>query len=334
MAILLVFPEGPTRDAAVEALRRSGHEVRPASNAFRAVSELAGRPAECVVLDLTPLAERDLEVIPVLKELVPGVSIILAFPPTQRELAAKALGLGADAYLPEPFYMDELVSLVARTAVRPSPASSPLIPTDDLLQKLAEDAAHEINNPLQVIQLLYDGQTGRTAPGRSKVQPHLGRIGGVGRLLAELGQLPRGTPLPPVDVASLLEEARASVGDAAEPSPLPAVSSVEGYADFLGAMLEGLLRRATAGGAPATSTCRDGEVGGHACVEVLIEGPARPESERSIPGEDPAQGPLFLTFCRIVVLRHGGLLEIEESPAEGTRYRVLLPALAPRVRRP
>jgi DNA-binding response OmpR family regulator len=324
MAVLVVHREGSDRAACVEALRREGFDVRPTANPFRAVSELAGQRADCVVLDLGPLGEKDLEVVPVLKDLAPGVPVILTFPPSKRELAARGLTLGADVYLPEPYYMEELIALVTRATTRRVIVEAAAPPPDDLLQQLAADAAHEINNPLQVIQLLYDGESGRMRPARSKIQPQLGRIGAVGRLLAELGQLPAEKPTPDVDVAALLEDARTGVPQAGE-DPVDAVSPVPGYPEFLGAVLEGLLRRAVRGEDPVRSGCRDVSVGQTACVEVVVEGAGGIVAERSPPGEDPALGPLFLTVARIVAHRHGGVLETREEPAEGVRYRLLLP---------
>jgi hypothetical protein len=130
-----------------------------------------------------------------------------------------------------------------------------------------------------------------------------------------------------VDVAALLEEVRTHVPEAAG-EPLEPVSPVEGHPHDLGSVLEGLLRRAAAGGAPARSACRDSTFGSVPCVEITIEG-AGSEPERTTGAGDPALGPLFLTFCRIVATCHGGHLQVESEPDRGVRYRLRLPSLAP-----
>jgi hypothetical protein len=127
-----------------------------------------------------------------------------------------------------------------------------------------------------------------------------------------------------VNVAALLEDARTGVPQAGE-DPIDPVSPVPGYPEFLGAVLEGLLRRSVRGDEPVRSSCRDTTVGRMSCVEILVEGAGGAVQERSLPGEDPALGPLFLTVARIIAHRHGGALEVHEEAGEEARYRLLLP---------
>jgi DNA-binding response OmpR family regulator len=325
MIVLVVQMEGPGRDAAVDSLRRVGHDVRCADNAFRAVSSLSDRPADVVLLNLGAFGERDLEVIPVLRDLSPGISVILVFSPAQRDLAARGLAMGADAYLPEPHYTEELLTLVQRPrAVRSEEATS-LEASADLLWLLAADAAHEINNPLQIMQLLYDGQSERSDPGSDDVQPHIARLGAIGRLLADLGRLSQPASARSIDLAEVLRDARGRVAGAGD-DPIRPVLPISGHAELIGETVQGLLRRAESDGDAVTSTCRDVDAHDGRWVEITVQGTGEHRTQRAESGSDPSAGPLFLTFCRIVVQVHGGRFAVDEADGEPTSYRILLPA--------
>ena len=94
------------------------YDVRTTTSAFRAMELAAGFDADLVLLGLSAVDERDLELVTLLRERWPAALLVVLFPATLRERAARALAMGADAYLPEPWYPGELISLAARARSR------------------------------------------------------------------------------------------------------------------------------------------------------------------------------------------------------------------------
>jgi DNA-binding response OmpR family regulator len=323
MAILVIQRESPTRDSVVDALLQQGYEARFVPDVFSAVSEVTVQSADGIVLDLAGLAESDVEVVRHLRRHCPEAPVILVFPPSKRDLAARGLALGADAYLPEPFYMEELLALLRRTT---EPVASRPVPDLEfaLVTRLFQEAAHELNNPLQIIQGLLDLDE---SVSREDLVSPVSRIREVARLLVELGQL--ATPEPtPVPVGALLEEVALRQ---AEPPDLEVETDrlVLGHRSVLSTVLDGLLRRARGDTEGLVfATCRDVETDGETAVAIRIEGPAPAESDLPARRADRSQWTLFLAFCDLVARTHRGRLEIEERSDGGAVYRLVLPSLA------
>ncbi len=98
-------------------LADAGFDVVTADSPYRAVgpgTPMGERRASLVLLGLSALDDRDLELVSILRDRWPHATLLLLFPGTLRERAARALALGADGYLPEPFYPGELASLALR----------------------------------------------------------------------------------------------------------------------------------------------------------------------------------------------------------------------------
>ncbi len=78
--------------------------VGTASNGARAIQLLSSVPADVIILDIEMPVMDGLTAIPQLKEIDPGVQIIMASTLTQKnaDISLKALSLGATDYLPKP----------------------------------------------------------------------------------------------------------------------------------------------------------------------------------------------------------------------------------------
>ena len=161
--VLLVYPPGATRRAMEDALSAEGINCVVADGVLRAVTRFSESPADLVVLGLRNLADRDLDVLGVLRERSPGVHVLLAFPSSVRERAVKALASGADCYILEPFYLSEFVELVRRGLERARLRADDR--GDAEPERLAVAVAEVINNRLQILELLLtDFAEGATEP--------------------------------------------------------------------------------------------------------------------------------------------------------------------------
>ncbi|MFA5962861.1 MAG: response regulator transcription factor [Sphingomonas sp.] len=119
--ILVVDDEPAIRTLVVRALARGGYRVREATDARAAVTAIAVRAPELVLLDLG-LPDRDgLELIPAIH--AQGIAILVL---TARDDSAEkvaALDLGADDYVTKPFDTNEMLARV-RTCLRHRRVSS------------------------------------------------------------------------------------------------------------------------------------------------------------------------------------------------------------------
>lgn len=99
-------------------------------------------------------AAEDVPGLPVLKERFPGLRILVVAPPEARILAGRALARGADAYLLEPYFLEELRHLVGRTFRYALESMERLHQTRmEVLARFIQGLSHEINNRLTPIRL-------------------------------------------------------------------------------------------------------------------------------------------------------------------------------------
>jgi DNA-binding response OmpR family regulator len=118
--LLLVEDDDSLRSTVARHLRRHGFTVVEAESAESARDALAGglRPG-LVLLDLNLPGDTGWELVrdgPLARADGPPVVIVSAIPVTQQQLAGHRVA----GYLPKPFPLDTLVSMVDRT-LRPSP---------------------------------------------------------------------------------------------------------------------------------------------------------------------------------------------------------------------
>jgi CheY-like chemotaxis protein len=114
--VLLVEDDSSLRDTLAEVLADEGHEVRSAPNGAIALLQLRGWDADVIVLDImTPVMDafefRR-------QQLADGVAVdarILILS-AGRELQRAADRIGADAWLPKPFRLLDVIETVERLA--------------------------------------------------------------------------------------------------------------------------------------------------------------------------------------------------------------------------
>lgn len=337
--VLIVYPPGATARGMADALASDGVASDTADNVYRAVSAFTANRPDLVVLGLAGLDDRDLEAIRVLREISPEVYLLLAFPSGHRDRAVKALALGADSYILEPFYLEEFLDIVRRGLQRAGRGRETRLPEGggEGLERLAGAVAHAINNPLQILELLLTDEEG--GPDREDFRQETRRIGAV---VKELLAFSRRTEAQRtnVDVNALIREA-VPAADASDrrvrhelTAELPAVAA---NPELLRAALAAFGALADARGAGGRLVVRteveSGRPGGPVRVEfVAPELLLSPEEVRDLflPFAGPLKGEVGLAgaTARAVVETLGGELRVSSREGRGTELAARLPAVA------
>jgi len=126
--ILVADDDRSIRTVLTQALGRSGYQVRTTGNAaslWRWVEEGEG---DLVITDVVMPDENGLDLIPRIKRVRPELRIIVMSAQSTLMTAVKATQRGAFEYLPKPFDLKELLSVVARALATPLPPTERTAP--------------------------------------------------------------------------------------------------------------------------------------------------------------------------------------------------------------
>ncbi len=124
--ILVADDDRAIRTVLNQALARLGHEVRLTGNAATLWRWIADGEGDLVITDVIMPDENGLDLIPRIKKLRPELRVIVMSAQNTLMTAVKATERGAFEYLPKPFDLRELVSVVERALSAP-----PNAPADD-----------------------------------------------------------------------------------------------------------------------------------------------------------------------------------------------------------
>ena len=165
--LLLVDDEPDYRETIAKRLRVRGLEVSEASNGKEALDALTREQADVVVMDVKMPVMDGLEALPKIKEAFPRVEVILLTGHASPEDGVLGIKAGAFDYLCKPIKLEHLMSKVrqardkllweeekARQTEFRARMEQQMIATERLASVgvMASGVAHEINNPLAIIQ--------------------------------------------------------------------------------------------------------------------------------------------------------------------------------------
>ena len=122
--ILVADDDRAIRMVLNQALARLGHDVRMTGNAATLWQWVADGEGDLVITDVVMPDENGLDLIPRIRRLRPDLRVIVMSAQTTLLTAVKAAERGAFEYLPKPFDLRELVSVVERALSGPPTASA------------------------------------------------------------------------------------------------------------------------------------------------------------------------------------------------------------------
>ncbi len=223
--------------------------------------------------------------------------------------------------------------------------------SDELRRNLTADVAHELRTPLHVIQGNLEGiQDEVYQPDAEHISLLLEETRQLSRLvedlrtlsLSEAGQL--SLKREPIDVEGLLEDVATSFSGQAEAAgvalkvelappgaPLSLTADAGRLDEVLSNLVVNALRHTPSGGT-ITLSARPGQ--DSVCLQVTDNGSGIPAADlpfifdRFWRGDtkDPRGSGLGLAIARQLVQAHGGQINVESQPGQGTTFTIELPA--------
>jgi two-component system, NtrC family, nitrogen regulation response regulator GlnG len=164
--ILVADDDRAIRTVLNQALARLGHDVRMTGNAATLWRWVADGEGDLVITDVIMPDENGLDLIPRIKKLRPDLRVIVMSAQNTLLTAVKATERGAFEYLPKPFDLRELISVVERALSVPVSTASdeevddeqlPLIGRSPAMQEIYRSIARLMGTDLSV---LITGESG------------------------------------------------------------------------------------------------------------------------------------------------------------------------------
>jgi two-component system, NtrC family, nitrogen regulation response regulator GlnG len=122
--ILVADDDAGIRTVVTQALNRAGYEVRATSNAATLWQWVSDGDGDLVITDVIMPDENGLDLVPRIRKLRPDLRVVVMSAQNTLLTALKANERGAFEYLPKPFDINELASIVRRGLETPSEANS------------------------------------------------------------------------------------------------------------------------------------------------------------------------------------------------------------------
>ncbi|PLW77597.1 nitrogen regulation protein NR(I) [Cohaesibacter celericrescens] len=158
--ILLADDDAAIRTVLNQALSRAGYTVRLTSNATTLWSWISQGEGDLVITDVIMPDENIFDVLPRIKKARPHLPVIVMSAQNTFMTAIKASERGAYEYLPKPFDLKELISIVGRALSEPRPSLKateedsmdiPLIGRSAAMQDIYRMLARLMQNDLTVM---------------------------------------------------------------------------------------------------------------------------------------------------------------------------------------
>lgn len=132
--ILVADDDAAIRTVLNQALSRAGYEVRLTSTAATLWRWVSNGDGDLVITDVVMPDENAFDMLPRLKKLRPELPVIVMSAQNTFMTAIKASEKGAYEYLPKPFDLKELISIVGRAMVEPRKARAKPTSADEMDQ--------------------------------------------------------------------------------------------------------------------------------------------------------------------------------------------------------
>lgn len=124
MALVLVVDDSVTAQAYCrKVLAAAGHEVRGAASGCEALTEIAARRPDCLVLDLLMPGMSGIELIEALADRPDRPPVVVLTADIQESVRAQCAKLGVRAFINKPASADTLRGAVAEALASPGPRS-------------------------------------------------------------------------------------------------------------------------------------------------------------------------------------------------------------------
>ncbi|NBC33300.1 MAG: nitrogen regulation protein NR(I) [Alphaproteobacteria bacterium] len=150
--ILVADDDRSIRTVLGQALGRLGHDVRSTGNAATLWRWVSDGEGDLVITDVIMPDENGLELVPRMKRLRPDLRVIVMSAHNTLMTAVKATERGAFEYLPKPFDLRELVSVVERALTTPNAAPHPVL---DESPEVAEEETLPLIGRSPAMQEIY-----------------------------------------------------------------------------------------------------------------------------------------------------------------------------------
>jgi two-component system, NtrC family, nitrogen regulation response regulator GlnG len=165
--ILVADDDAAIRTVVGQALTRAGYDVRTAGNAAALWKFVQNGEGDLIVTDVMMPDENAFDLIPRIRKLRPQIPIVVMSAQNTFMTAIKASERGAYEYLPKPFDLGELVSIVGRALADPQSIAEPAPPDlgDDIPLVGRSPAMQEIYRTLARLMhidltVLINGESG------------------------------------------------------------------------------------------------------------------------------------------------------------------------------
>lgn len=167
-SILIADDDNGIRTVLNQALGRAGYNVRTTGNAATLWNWIEAGDGDLVITDVVMPDENGLDLIPRIRKMRPDLRVIVMSAQNTLLTAVKAAERGAFEYLPKPFDLGELVTVVKRALETPSDATKtkqieleedrlPLIGRSPAMQDVYRSVARLISTDLTV---MISGESG------------------------------------------------------------------------------------------------------------------------------------------------------------------------------
>ena len=126
--VLVADDDRSIRTVLTQALGRSGYQVRSTGNAATLWRWVEDGEGDLVITDVVMPDENGLDLIPRIRKIRPDLRVVVMSAQSTLMTAVKAAQRGAFEYLPKPFDLQELLSVVGRALAVPARARAPARP--------------------------------------------------------------------------------------------------------------------------------------------------------------------------------------------------------------